>query len=380
MLKPKVMIITSVHRWDDTRILYRQATSLAKRYDVELHAPAKFEVKVWNGVKVIGLPLWKKERDRVKLWFLLLKRIVRSKADVVHFHDPELIPLAYFVRLISKKKIIYDVHEHIVYDIQDKKWIPNYLKPFVLKAFIFLEKICVPKFEAVIYTTPVVGKRYLQLSKNAVSVENYSKKETFSEVGIAKGSNIIIYLGRVLDVRGVDKVIEAFKYVVAQIPEAKFLIVGDIVPNTYEEYLKSLVINLSLEKNVEFAGFVPHLETVNYLRRACCGIVTFMPTNINKACLANKLFEYMASGLPVIASNFELYNEVVEGSQCGITVDPEKIEKIANAIIYMLKNPDVCARMGLNGKKAFETTFNWEQEEIKLLDIYHDILCGCYPS
>ena len=67
-MKPKIMIISSVHRWDDTRIFHRQATSLAKKFDVELHAPADFDSKVLNGVKIIVLPKWNKERYRVKLW------------------------------------------------------------------------------------------------------------------------------------------------------------------------------------------------------------------------------------------------------------------------------------------------------------------------
>jgi len=58
------MIITSVHRWDDTRIFHKQATSLAKKFDVELHAPADFIEKEQNGVMIYGLPKWKKEKDQ----------------------------------------------------------------------------------------------------------------------------------------------------------------------------------------------------------------------------------------------------------------------------------------------------------------------------
>lgn len=376
-MKPQIMIISSVHRWDDTRIFHRQASSLAKKYSVELHAPADFDQKSINGIKVIGLPRWKKEKDRIRLWWILLKRIIKSKASIVHFHDSELIPLAFVVKVISRKKIIYDVHEQIIFDIEDKEWIPGFLKPIVLFVFVSVEKICIPTFDAVIYTTPKVGERYLKMSKNAISIENYSRLDTFSQIHInntSKSEHIVLYLGRVLNVRGVDRVIRAFEHVIKDIPSAKFLIVGDIVPESYEEELNALTKELKLENNVDFLGFVPHLETIHYLKSAYCGIVTFLPAKINKACLPNKLFEYMASGLPVIASDFELYKEVVDGSQCGITVDPDNIETISNAILFLFNNPDIANKMGASGKNAFETRYNWEVEEGKLLDLYNKIL------
>jgi glycosyltransferase involved in cell wall biosynthesis len=373
--KPKVMIITSVHRWDDTRIFHRQATSLARKFDVELHAPADFNEKELNNVKILGLPKWRKKGDRIKIWLILLKRTFLSKSNLIHLHDPELIPLAMIVKLILRKKIIYDVHEEIVLDIQGKDWIPSYLKFIVVNAFILIEKICVPFFDAVVYTTPIVGKRYVNSAKKAVSIENYSKVDTFLSIRRQYGqrSYEVIYLGRVLNVRGVDRVIRAFQNVVTRISEAKFIIVGDVVPESYENELRNLVKSLQLEAHVDFVGFVPHLETISYLKRADCGIVTFLPKKLNRACLPNKLFEYMACGLPVIASDFDLYKEVIEESECGINVDPENIEMIADAIVDMLSNTDSLKKMGLNGKKAFETRYNWEREEIKLLKLYDDI-------
>jgi len=370
------MIITSVHRWDDTRIYHRQATSLAKEFDVEFHAPADFKEKDSNGMKIIGLPKWIKKGGRIKLWWILFKRALQSRAEIIHFHDPELIPLAFLVKLFVRKKIIYDVHEEIVLDIKDKDWIPSYIKFFVVQAFILIERVCVPFFDAVIYTTPIVGRRYVNLAKRAISVENYSKLDTFSNItrDYDNQSHEVIFLGRVLNVRGVDRVIRAFQNVVTRIPDAKFIIVGDIVPESYENELKNLVKSLKLEKHVDFIGFVPHLETIAYLKRADCGIVTFLPKKLNSACLPNKLFEYMACGLPVIASDFDLYKEVVEGSECGKNVDPENVEMIAGAIVDMLSNTESLKEMGLNGKKAFETRYNWEREEVKLLELYNNLL------
>ena len=298
--KPKIMIISSVHRWDDTRIFHRQAISLSKNFDVELHACADFKSKEVNGVRVYGIPKWNRKIDRIKNWIILFFRILRSPAKVVHFHDPELVPIGFVIKKITRKKVIYDVHEQVISDISTKTWIPSFLRPVVLRIFLTIEKISVSSFDAIVYTTRIVGERYHEMSKNAVSIENYSSINTFSdlEIDFKKNKNKLIFLGRIQISRGIDRIINALKIVVEKIPDVEFVVVGDFFSEAYEEKLKSLTQQLGLEKNIRFTGFVPHLETLNFLQNASCGIVTFVRTDITTACLPNKLFEYMASGLP----------------------------------------------------------------------------------
>jgi glycosyltransferase involved in cell wall biosynthesis len=371
----KIAIISSVHRWDDTRIFFRQASSLARRHDVELHAPAPFQYKVVNNVKVFGLHKWEKEVDRIKLWIILFYRMLKSNASVVHFHDPELIPLAFFLKIITGKKIIYDVHEHILNDIEDKEWIPPLLRGMVSSIFKLVERICVPIFDTVVYTTRIVGKRYQSLAKQAVSIENYPKISMFknkvsSDNQILK--NDIIYLGRVFYVRGVEEVIRSWPAVIEKYPDARFLIVGDIVPESYENQLKQIAKDLNLESHIIFCGFVKYDAVGEYLNKALAGIVTFLPYKNNMSCLPNKLFEYMASSIPVIASDFPLYREIVESSQCGTLINPTDTTQLSEAVVNLLQNKDTALKMGQSGRKSFLEKFCWEKEEHKLFQIYEN--------
>jgi glycosyltransferase involved in cell wall biosynthesis len=90
--------------------------------------------------------------------------------------------------------------------------------------------------------------------------------------------------------------------------------------------------------------------------------------------MPNKMFEYMAAGLPVIASNFPLWKRIVEGSGCGICVDPLKPEEIARAITYLVNHHDLRKEMGENGRKAVLEKFNWEKESKKLIEIYEALV------
>lgn len=84
----------------------------------------------------------------------------------------------------------------------------------------------------------------------------------------------------------------------------------------------------------------------------------------------NKMFEYMSAGLPVIASNFPLWKEIIEGNQCGICVNPLEPKEIAAAIDWLTQNPEAAEQMGKNGRKAVEEKYNWQNEEEKLINLY----------
>ena len=84
----------------------------------------------------------------------------------------------------------------------------------------------------------------------------------------------------------------------------------------------------------------------------------------------NKLFEAMSAGVPVIASDFPAWRAVVDGCGCGRLADPLDSSSIAEAMIWMLEHPTETAAMGLHGREAVETRYNWEQESRTLLDLY----------
>ena len=86
-----------------------------------------------------------------------------------------------------------------------------------------------------------------------------------------------------------------------------------------------------------------------------------------------KLFEYMACGIPVIASNFPEMGAIVEENNCGITVDPTNIMQISDAIIELLKDPEKEKKMGENGRRAVEEKYNWENMEKRLFGLYEEL-------
>jgi len=127
---------------------------------------------------------------------------------------------------------------------------------------------------------------------------------------------------------------------------------------------------------VHFLGWMQPEDVYAHLAKADIGLVCLHPEPRFMVAWPVKLFEYMAAGLSVVASNFPLWKEIVEGNQCGITVDPLDPKEIAQAIEYLLTHPEEARQMGENGRRAVEEKYNWEMESKKLLGVYSKLLGG----
>jgi glycosyltransferase involved in cell wall biosynthesis len=371
--RAKVCILTSVHIPFDGRIFHREAKSLAQAgYDVVLIARHD-RAEVVDGVRIVPLAEPKSRIQRMtKLLWRLFRLAVKEDADIYHFHDPELITVGLLFKLRGKK-VIWDAHEHYPNSIVDKFWISRGLRRFVSKSFDLFERACVRFFDYVIYTTPLVGARYEKMKVRSGRIENYPPLK-LAETFARKPQEKIMYLGVMSRIRGLVEVVEAFGLVAKEYPRWELCLVGSCRPAAFEDELKALAVERHIEAQVKFVPWVAYEEKERFSAQAAIGVVTYLPYANNTSCLPNKLFEYMLAGLPVIASDFPLYKEVVGSDRCGLIVDPTKPPAIAEAMEYLIEHPQEAHRMGENGRRAVFERYNWEKESQKLLNIYETVL------
>jgi len=372
-----VCIVTTVHSPFDTRIFHKEAKTLVKAgYDVTLIVQHDRD-EVVDGVKIIPLSKPGNRFTRIfGLTWRAFRLALRQKANIYHFHDPELLLVGVALKLLTKGKVIYDVHEHYPNAIMSKYWIPKPTRLIVSGIFRLQEFLLVPLLDAVIYTTPIVGERYKRMRVQSVRVENLPLLEMFEgidAVGHKANSNVMIYSGGMARIRGVIELIEAFAIVKGKHPDLSLYLVGGFSPKSFGESIRSLIIKLGIKEEVKLIPPVPYDKVKNYLSRASIGIVTYLPYPNNMSCLPNKLFEYMACGLPIVASDFPLYREVIEDADCGKLVDPRNPMDIASAIEELLENPEEWETMSQNGCSSFRNKYNWHGEEKKLLDLYEQL-------
>ena len=130
------------------------------------------------------------------------------------------------------------------------------------------------------------------------------------------------------------------------------------------------MINKPGWQRVQEHGFLNRKGVLDILTRSKIGIVTLLPSPNYIDAYPVKMFEYMAAGLAVVASDFPLWREIVTSAECGINVDPGDPSAIHRAIETLLKDDEQCRKFGENGQRAVIEKYNWEQEGNKLVQFY----------
>ncbi len=363
----KVCHISSAHPATDIRIFVKECTALAgEGYDVSFVVPTESS-DLTGSVKIVGVPKGTGGRfsRMTKTVWAVYKKAKSLKADIYHFHDPELLTVALFLKT-KNNRVIFDAHEDVSKQILGKYWINKWLRKFISVSFRIFENIITRRLDGVIAATPNIAKRFSGINKNVVNINNFPLlHELESGTDWENKKNEVCYVGVISRIRGCKEIIDA----IGNIEGVKLNIAGNYSPAALREELASLD---GWTKVNEF-GLVGRKEVREILKNSRAGIVTFYGVPNHVDAQPNKMFEYMSAGVPVIGSDFPLWREIIVGNNCGICVNPEKSEEIAEAIRFILKNNEKAKEMGLNGRKAVIEKYNWEQEKLKLFEFYKHI-------
>lgn len=359
--------ISSVHSRYDIRIFLKECRSLSKAgYTVNLVVADGKGDEERDSVHILDAGGKRHNRflRMTETLFRVYKKALSTNADVFHMHDPELLLLV--PKLLKHGKVIYDAHEDLPRQILSKHWIPRYLRSVISFISEKVENHFSRKVTSIVVATPLIADRFKKINKNVININNYPLLEEFSHID-RKPSNkrLACYIGGISAGRGIYEMIKAMESV-----DGKLLLAG----NFARPFERENAQKLPGWENIIELGFCERSKVKEILSSARVGLVLFHPVPNHTNAQPNKLFEYMSSGLPVIASDFPLWRKIVDSADCGICVNPLDPKQISDAIKWILDNPEKAFIMGEAGKKAVEKIYNWEKEEKKMLDFYKPIL------
>jgi len=374
-MRKGIFIGSSVHKWNDPRVLIKEAVSLSKKYDVELHIPAPFSHRNFQNVTIIGLPEWKRKSERFRVILYLLHHILRSSAKVVHLHDPELIPVGLFVTMVTPKKVIFDFHEEYANKIVKRDWIPSIFRKPLAFGYIMLERIASRIFDGVI---GVIEDQLdiLRENPNHAIVKNYPVVNGSLNQHLKKGDSgsfRMVYLGDITRERQIHRLIDVAGRLNRQ-HNITLHLIGGIGDPDYPDTINRTIQKYNLDEKVHQHGYLSIDKAMEIVSQSDVGFLPLRHPKHFVRSLPVKLFDYMAAGIPVIMPEYPLSREVILTHNCGLLVDSTDLEDITEKVEYLVLHDDERKLMGSNGQEAVLKHFSWQSQEKNLFAIYDQVL------
>jgi len=368
--KIRIAHLTSVHPAFYVRIFHKECRTLAESgYDVVLVVPHERDDQV-DGVRIHAVPKPANRLSRMLITtFHVLRAALSENAEIYHFHDPELIPVGLILRLIGKA-VVYDVHEDVPKDVLSKSYIRSSLaRRLIARLAEITEHLGSGFFSAVVAATPAIAKRFPR--EKTVVVENFP---ILGELEVPRASSYqqrplqVVYIGDITRIRGISEMVKAIVLVPEKI-RPELALAGTFDPPDLEDQVRRLPGWTA----TIFLGWQSRTQLSKLLDRSRVGMLLFHPVPNHIEAQPNKLYEYMSMGLPVIASDFPLWRQIIGHAGCGLLVDPLNPEAIAEAISWLLDHPEQAEAMGYRGRQAVLSNYNWDNEARKLVTLYHQL-------
>ena len=272
-----VVHFSSGHRSDDSRIFWKECLSLARAgYDVSLVvAEDRATRREEHGVEIIGVRRRSGRFGRMMMSTISVAAAgLRRGGTVYHFHDPELIPAGFALRLLGKR-VIYDAHEDLPRDILFKDWIPRGLRGPASRLAAALEWIAGRTLSGVVAATPTIARRFPD-GRTAL-VQNFARPCEFA-LGeeLPRGDRrTVAYIGGVTLERCAVEMVEAIAKV-ERFPDVRLIIAGPMDHPALEE-------RLAASKGwprVDYLEIKSRAGVRRLLREASVGLAVFHPGSI----------------------------------------------------------------------------------------------------
>ncbi|MCW3129554.1 MAG: glycosyltransferase family 4 protein [Methanophagales archaeon] len=367
----RICILTTVHTPFDTRVFHKEAKSLAKVHEVVLVAPDEERAdKEVDGVRVITI---KKPESKllhpVTMW-RVFKAGFKQDCDVYHCHEPGSLFVGMILKVLKRRNLVYDAHEHYASLIASNRIFPKIIRG-IIGWVSFKSELTLSRFADYIIVVRGDLETIFEKVNENVEIIYVCPDLSFFPLKKVNREDLVIYVGAVdIEKRGLDVFLASLVIVSKKIKHIKYLVVGTI-PEDDLSFATEYLNRNNMADRFEYTGWVDYNAVPEYLRRAKIGVILLQPVYYNNIMgIPNKLFDCMAAGIPVIASKFPNISKIVKEADCGILVDPTDAEDVADAVVYLVEHPEEAKRMGENGRRAVEERYNWDKMEEKLLKLY----------
>lgn len=375
----RIAIVTSIHADFDAR-LWKYAKVL-RHLGHEVHMVCPWAVQAGEMEGVIFHPF-----DRVvRRWarpFQVPWRLGQAllpllpRVDVVHFHDIDILPWMTLIALI--KPVIYDVHENYPEEILSRQRIPRILRRALSTAVRWMQIGCGAVIRNIILVADSQHKDLVGPTLHKTMVMNYATVELLRDVtqDYMTRPEALIFLGSQHENNGSMLLVEIADRLRERLPGMKIYAIDRFADPAYRQKLLDKVTHRGLQDNYVLLPNVKPQSIMGYLNRCTIAVTCNLrvPQQING--VHTKLFEYMAAGLPTVASDLPHQVTTLSDANNGLLAKPEDPNSFVDAICQLAADRERARQLGLNGQRCFVERYSWESQANVIQGLYERVMRG----
>ena len=363
------------HRPWGNRVVREAFALAAAGYCVRVLARAD-EEQVERGVFFVPGPRAVNRLQGLLQMLSILRWALRERADVYHLHNPPMLLVGFGLKLLGKC-VVYDTHEDFSRRLLLRQWIPRFLRRPASFAVSRTERVLGRLADATLVTQKQQVRDFggrARLLRNAPLIDQTVRERVSALTPVAtdeRGYFRLLYVGSLTRVRGGMNLLDALDRLNDSGMASRLWLIGPDDDGVVDELRRH-----TAWEYVDYLGLKPQEEAFAYMSLADVGLAVLPDVGDHADALPSKLFEYMAWGLPFVASDFPVWRSFV-GETAGRWVRPEDPQQLASTLAAMLNDPEATKGFA-EGGRAFIRSFNWDNESQVLLDVYETICRKAY--
>jgi glycosyltransferase involved in cell wall biosynthesis len=312
----------------------------------------------------------------------LLDLHYKENFSVFHAHDLTTSPCALLAGKKTNTPVILDLHENFpeaqkAYQSYNKKRLPI-LSIQTYWLYRLIEKMWISNSY---YIITVVKERKNQLVNQGFDESKISILSNTADVNYIlkiplrfelmqryKEKFVVTYIGGFGVHRGLNTLLKSVTLIKDKINDLRLILVGGSFSEVNN--LKMLCHRLAIENFVEFVGWTDFQQIPSYIQLSKICIIPHTKSGHTDSTIPHKLFQYMLFEKPVIATDCLPLKRIIQECECGVIFKSGDPNSLADAILSLYNNPSLLEKLGINGKKAVISKYNWKKSEKTLLNIY----------
>jgi glycosyltransferase involved in cell wall biosynthesis len=221
-----------------------------------------------------------------------------------------------------------------------------------------------------------VPEEKVEVFPNAVDVKLYyphckERGDVRKSLGIGENP-LVVFVGGFFHWHDISGLLDAFALVLRHCPEARLVLIGDGIQH---EAMIQYADELQITPYVKFTGSMPHADIPRMVNAADIAVAPYLENpQLGLWGSSMKLFEYMACGAAVVASNLGQISEVIQDGYNGLLTPASDVNALARAILQLIENPELRTRLGQQARLDAEQKYSWDHYISRLENVYESVL------